>query len=172
MVHLCYHGYWNKNFWSMRNAMYNAVIIRLWADLGIRFIVFDVVLKWTKSSRLTNESVLRVELQPDLPQSIYNGNSETTICLITVISLVNHHLFCRVCCPVRWFACRAGGHNRTPWLIRGLLPEGTRFKSQSGRIFVIVVVHIQCSKLFKGIECRVLPMVLCTIYKNYWSHSK
>ena len=43
--------------------------------------------------------------------------------------------------------------------------------SRSGRIFVIVVVHIQCSKLFKGMECTVMPMVLCTI-KNPWSHSK
>ena len=30
---------------------------------------------------------------------------------------------------------------------------------------------IQCSKLFKGLECTVLPMALCTI-KNTWSHSK
>ena len=29
---------------------------------------------------------------------------------------------------------------------------------------------IQCSKLFKGLECAVLSMVLCTI-KNPWSHS-
>ena len=39
----------------------------------------------------------------------------------------------------------------------------TRFESRSGRIFVIVVVHLQCSKLSKGLECTVLPMVLCTI---------
>ena len=32
-----------------------------------------------------------------------------------------------------------------------------------------VAVHIQCSKLFKEIECTVLLMVLCTI-KNLWSH--
>ena len=37
------------------------------------------------------------------------------------------------------------------------------FESRSGPIFVIVVVHIQCSKLLKGIECTVLPMVLFTI---------
>ena len=41
-----------------------------------------------------------------------------------------------------------------------------------GSDFVIVVVHIQCSKLFKGMECTVLHiMVPCTI-KNPWSHSK
>ena len=32
-----------------------------------------------------------------------------------------------------------------------------------GLDIVIMVVHIQCSKLFKGPECTVLPMVLCTI---------
>ena len=31
-------------------------------------------------------------------------------------------------------------------------------------------VHIQCSKLFKVLECTVLSMVLCTI-KDPWSHS-
>ena len=36
-------------------------------------------------------------------------------------------------------------------------------ESRSGRIFVIVVVNIQCSKLFEGMECIVLSMVLCTI---------
>ena len=52
------------------------------------------------------------------------------------------------------------------WPIRidwGLKPGGTRFESRSGRIFVVVVVHIQCSKLLKGLECTVLPVVLCTI---------
>ena len=60
------------------------------------------------------------------------------------------------------------------WLIRidfGLSPGGTRFKSRSGRIFVIVVVHIQCSKLFKDLEYTELPIVLFTI-KNFWIHSK
>ena len=38
-----------------------------------------------------------------------------------------------------------------------------RFAYRSGRIFVILVVHIQCYKLFKGTECTVLPMVLGTI---------
>ena len=37
------------------------------------------------------------------------------------------------------------------------------FESRSGRIFVIVVVHIQCSKLFKCLEFTVLPIVLCAI---------
>ena len=36
---------------------------------------------------------------------------------------------------------------------------GTRFKSRSGRIFVIAVVHIQCSKLFKGMACTVYGTV-------------
>ena len=31
-----------------------------------------------------------------------------------------------------------------------------------GGIFVIEFVHIQCSKLFKGLECVVLSVVLCT----------
>ena len=43
-------------------------------------------------------------------------------------------------------------------------------ESRTGRIFVIGVVHIQCFKLLKGLECTVLPVVLCTI-KNPWSHS-
>ena len=30
--------------------------------------------------------------------------------------------------------------------------------------------RLQCPKLFKGLECTVLSMVLCTI-KNHWSHS-
>ena len=46
-----------------------------------------------------------------------------------------------------------------------------RFESRSSRIFVILAVHIQCSKLFKGLECAVLRMVLFTI-KNPWRHSK
>ena len=33
---------------------------------------------------------------------------------------------------------------------------GTSFESRSMRIFVIVAMHIQCSKLFKGMECTVL----------------
>ena len=41
---------------------------------------------------------------------------------------------------------------------------------ESGRMFVIKIVHIQCPKLFKGLGCPVLSMVLCTI-KNLWSHS-
>ena len=44
------------------------------------------------------------------------------------------------------------------------------FISTLGRMFFIGFVHIQCSKLFKGLECTVLSMVLCTI-KNPWSHS-
>ena len=41
-----------------------------------------------------------------------------------------------------------------------------RFESRSGRIFVIVTVHIQCSKLLKGLECTVLSVVLYTIIDN------
>ena len=48
---------------------------------------------------------------------------------------------------------------------------GYQVRIPVGRIFVIVAVHIQCSKLFKGMECTVLLMVLCTI-KNPLSHSK
>ena len=32
-----------------------------------------------------------------------------------------------------------------------------------------MVVHIQCSKLFKGMKYTVLPMVLCTFKKNLMS---
>ena len=39
-----------------------------------------------------------------------------------------------------------------------------------GSDIVITGVHIQWYKLFKGLECTVLPMVLCTI-KNPWSYS-
>ena len=47
------------------------------------------------------------------------------------------------------------------------------FKSQSDRILGNVVVHVQCTKLFKGMECIRLPMVglLCNI-KNPYIHSK
>ena len=34
--------------------------------------------------------------------------------------------------------------------------NGTEFESRSRRMFVIEVVDIQCSKLFKGMECAVL----------------
>ena len=34
-------------------------------------------------------------------------------------------------------------------------------------IFAIVVVYMQCSKLFKCLECAVLSMLLCTI-KSHW----
>ena len=48
--------------------------------------------------------------------------------------------------------------------------RGTGFESRPGRIFVIEVVHVQCSKLFKYLDCAVLPMALCTL-QNPWSHS-
>ena len=35
----------------------------------------------------------------------------------------------------------------------------TGFESRQGRIVVIGVVHLQCSKLFNGLECAVLSMV-------------
>ena len=40
--------------------------------------------------------------------------------------------------------------------------RGTELESWSCRMFVIDVVHIQCYKLFKGMECAVLSMVMCT----------
>ena len=49
--------------------------------------------------------------------------------------------------------------------------RGTGFESRPGRMFVIGVVHIQCSNLFKGLECTVISMVVCTI-KNPWSYSR
>ena len=54
------------------------------------------------------------------------------------------------------------------WLIRsgcGSKLGGTGFESRMGRMFVIEVVHIKCFKLFTGLECYVLYMVLCTIKK-------
>ena len=58
------------------------------------------------------------------------------------------------------------------WFIRsgcGSKLRGTctcaRFESRS-RMFVIEDVHIQCSKLFKGLECVVLSTVLCHIKNN------
>ena len=62
---------------------------------------------------------------------------------------------------------------RPPWLIRsgcGSRLSGTGFESRPGRIFVIEVPHIQCSKLFTSLECMVLSLVLCT-KNNPWSHS-
>ena len=40
------------------------------------------------------------------------------------------------------------------------------FESQPGPMFVNEVVHIQCSILFKDMECPTLAMVLCTIKNN------
>ena len=37
------------------------------------------------------------------------------------------------------------------------------FESRPGRLCVIEGVHIQCSKLFKGMGSVLLSMVLCTI---------
>ena len=62
---------------------------------------------------------------------------------------------------------------RPRWLIRyryGSKLRGTGLESRPGRIFIIEVVHIQCSKLFKGLECAELCIVLCGI-KSPWSHS-
>ena len=38
---------------------------------------------------------------------------------------------------------------------RGLKLRGTGFESRPSRMFVIEFVHIQCSKLLKGLECAV-----------------
>ena len=43
------------------------------------------------------------------------------------------------------------------------LRQGLTLKSWSGRMLVVEVVPMQCSKLFKGMECAVLSMALCTI---------
>ena len=48
---------------------------------------------------------------------------------------------------------------------------GIGLESRPGRVFVINVVHIQCFKLYKSLECAVLSMLLCTI-KNPSSYSK
>ena len=48
--------------------------------------------------------------------------------------------------------------------------RGTGFESRPDQWFVIEVVHKQCSELFKGLECAVLSMVLCTI-TNPWNNS-
>ena len=36
------------------------------------------------------------------------------------------------------------------------------FESRPSRVFVTGVVHIQCPKLFKCLECTVLSMIQCT----------
>ena len=55
---------------------------------------------------------------------------------------------------------------RPVWLLRsgcGSKLGGTGFKTRPGRIFVIEVVHIQYSKLFKCLEYAVLSLVLHTV---------
>ena len=47
----------------------------------------------------------------------------------------------------------------------------TGFESRSGRLFVIEVVDIQCSKLLKGLECTILSMILRTM-KNPFDKSR
>ena len=42
--------------------------------------------------------------------------------------------------------------------------------SKPGGIFVIVDVHVQCSQLFKNLECAVLSVVLC-ITNNSRNHA-
>ena len=42
-------------------------------------------------------------------------------------------------------------------------PVVAGLESRPGELFVIEVVHIRCSKLFKGLESAVLSMVLCTL---------
>ena len=44
--------------------------------------------------------------------------------------------------------------------------SGTGFESRPGQMFVIVVGHLLCFKLFKGLECEMPSMVLCTV-KNH-----
>ena len=73
--------------------------------------------------------------------------------------------------PLQWFP--GSSQYRPQWLIPSDCDSklrGTEFETRPGRIFVIEVVNIQCSKLFKGLGCIVLSMVLCTI-GNLWSHS-
>ena len=50
--------------------------------------------------------------------------------------------------------------------------RGSGSKSRPGRIFVVEVVHIQCAKLYKGLECIVLSMVLCTMKNHFKSFDK
>ena len=47
--------------------------------------------------------------------------------------------------------------------------RATGFESRPGRMFVIDIVHIQCSKLFKSLECTELSMALSAM-KNPWCH--
>ena len=54
------------------------------------------------------------------------------------------------------------------WRYQVRVPVGTDI---CHRHLSFVIDHIQWSKLFKVMECIVLPMVLCTI-NNPWSHSK
>ena len=52
------------------------------------------------------------------------------------------------------------------WSISGSKLRGIGFESQPSRMFVLGVVRIKLSRLFKGLECAVLSMVLCTIKKH------
>ena len=59
--------------------------------------------------------------------------------------------------------------DRPRWLIPfgcGSKLRGAGHESRPGRMLVIGVLNIQCFKLFKGMECAVMSMVLCTIKKN------
>ena len=56
------------------------------------------------------------------------------------------------------------------WLAPIADSVGFWIESRSARMFVIAVVHIQCSRLFKGLECAVLSNGLCTM-KKLGSHS-
>ena len=44
---------------------------------------------------------------------------------------------------------------------------GTVFESWPGRMFVIEVVHVQSSKLFKCLKCAVLSIEQCTLKKFF-----
>ena len=59
--------------------------------------------------------------------------------------------------------------DRPRWLIPfgcGSKLRGAGHESRPGRMLVIGVLNIQCFKLFKGVECAVMSMVLCTIKKT------
>ena len=111
-------------------------------------------------------TLIRSNVVPHLP--IPASISQNSITL-GMYGITETHLSCfhfyRVPCaaymePSSKFVYLKWGLSR--WLIRsgcGSKLRGTVFESRPGRIFFIGVVHIQCSKLFKGLECAVLSMV-------------
>ena len=87
--------------------------------------------------------------------SIYNGMAEQAFMLLSAAFHVLPTHFCEnVITRCTGYCTRddSAGSNVHSYRL-GLVTWRYQFESRSGRIIVIVVVHIQCSKLFRGMEC-------------------